>query len=312
MSDLVTSANFKIYAQIDHTDDHALIALLVTAVSADIERWLGRSFSLASYVEYVDGGAMRLILKKYPIVLISSIVDTLSVPLAIKNGDFAGDADDWTLGTGWSFSQNRVTHSAGTAVLSQALDATAAKSYWLQYHVTGCTAGSVTPSIGSTNGTARSADGTFDELIVCTGGSDLLSFTPSNDFDGSIDRVVVRDVDNYLVSQLGYRFDSESGLVFRVLESTSDFYFEDYPSDCSCTGLYWGEGFKRWRVEYTAGYSAVPEDIKLLAYMMIEYLRGQSDPQVLQQSEGDLVTKYNSAIAQRVKRIADAYKDGGF
>lgn len=76
----------------------------------------------------------------------------------------------------------------GTQALEQNVGAAAAKRYRLVFTVKNLTAGSVTPQVGGVNGATRSADGTYSEIILTTGTGNL-KFTPSLDFDGSIDDV---------------------------------------------------------------------------------------------------------------------------
>jgi hypothetical protein len=112
----------------------------------------------------------------------------------VTNGTFATDSD-WTKGTGWTIGSGTATHAAGTAsVLSQDVSPTDLEGYYLTFTVSGRSAGSVTPSIGGTDGTARSTNATFNETIHCGTGDDLLAFTCSSDFDGSIDNVTLYSV----------------------------------------------------------------------------------------------------------------------
>lgn len=139
-------------------------------------------------------------------------------PDMVVNGSFTGNADFWTLGAGWTYGTNIVTHTGGggTATLTPnpALTIVATTMYQVTFTISARTAGSVTVNIGGTNGTARSADGTYTEVIT-TGSTANLIFTPTTDFDGSIDDVVVRYVANW--NCISYGESSAQGVkVFTV------------------------------------------------------------------------------------------------
>lgn len=108
----------------------------------------------------------------------------------VTNGAFGADTD-WTKGTGWTIAAGVAT---ATGAISTALSQSAAITlvegftYTITYTVTR-TAGTVTPSIGGTAGTARSTNATFVETIVA-GSTQLLAFTGAG-FSGTIDNVSV-------------------------------------------------------------------------------------------------------------------------
>lgn len=125
----------------------------------------------------------------------------------VSVGDFASDTV-WTKGTGWSIAAGVATHAAGTGSdLSQTLAGLSTGSYYrLVFDVSGRTAGTVTPSIGGTAGTAISADATAITETIIDGGGGSVSFTASSDFDGSIDNVSVKLVTG--IDSLTVPFDS--------------------------------------------------------------------------------------------------------
>ncbi len=94
----------------------------------------------------------------------------------------------YTAGAGWSNpSAQLATHAAagGTATLSQAGLLAVGRTYKLVTIVSGRTAGSVTP----TGGVAIAVDGTNTQTITATGTA--LTYTPTTDFDGTIDCATV-------------------------------------------------------------------------------------------------------------------------
>lgn len=109
----------------------------------------------------------------------------------VTNGTFASDTG-WTKGTGWTIAAGVAT---ATGAISTALSQTTAitliagYTYTITFTVTAYTAGTITPSLGGTAGTARSSATTFTETIVA-GSTQLLEFNTAG-FTGSIDNVTV-------------------------------------------------------------------------------------------------------------------------
>lgn len=114
----------------------------------------------------------------------------------VTNGDFATDTI-WTKGTGWTIAAGVATHAAGSASdLSQAVAITQDVYYRLEFDVTGRTAGSVTPKVGDTSGTAISADASDIKESIRSGAGTDVTFSATSDFDGSIDNVSLKDIDD--------------------------------------------------------------------------------------------------------------------
>lgn len=114
----------------------------------------------------------------------------------VSNGDFATDTI-WTKGTGWTIGSGTATHGTGTASdLSQAVSITQDVYYRLEFDVSGRTAGSVTPKVGNTSGTAISADTTDEKESIRAGAGTDVTFSATSDFDGSIDNVSLKEIDD--------------------------------------------------------------------------------------------------------------------
>jgi len=140
---------------------------------------------------------------------------------SLANGDFddgSDPLDDWTAGgsalndgvpaNGWTYSNanDNVAHAAagGTTALLQAVaDQTVALQdghlYRVVFTITGMTAGSISAQVGTGGtggaGTARAQNKMWTEDIVCdaTGSADF-ELIPSDDFDGTITSVSVKEV----------------------------------------------------------------------------------------------------------------------
>lgn len=120
-------------------------------------------------------------------------------PDVVLNGNFLGNADGWTLNANWAYDTNKITHTAGSAatvVPNPALSVTTGLLYEVTYTITDYTAGTITASIGGVSGTARSAVGTYTQVITASGNGNL-TFTPSTTFVGSISNISVRFAHNW-------------------------------------------------------------------------------------------------------------------
>lgn len=87
---LTSTANFKSYAGITHTDDDTLIGYLVSRATSAIERYCDRTLRSTSYREQYDGdGTTELLLKEYPITAVNllSVGRTDIVRLTNVNSD---------------------------------------------------------------------------------------------------------------------------------------------------------------------------------------------------------------------------------
>jgi len=115
----------------------------------------------------------------------------------ISNGDFSGGFTDWTAGAGWSISGGGALHTPGsTATLLQAVNVPLIPTppgvgwYYLQFTVSGRTAGSVSVTLeNQTRSTFSANDTMITYFNIATGGAVNFWFTPTTDFDGTIDDV---------------------------------------------------------------------------------------------------------------------------
>ena len=109
----------------------------------------------------------------------------------VVNGAFAADTD-WTKGAGWTIAAGVATSTNSASALSQLGPYVPGRNYVVTFTVSSYVDGTITPSVGGTNGTARGADGTFTETIKC-GATTLLAFTTATAASLNIDNVTVRD-----------------------------------------------------------------------------------------------------------------------
>lgn len=110
----------------------------------------------------------------------------------VNNGDFASGATGWTA-TGWTVGTDATHNTGNTSALTQSITVSSGLEYNVTYTISGRTAGTLTAAIGAVSGSAQSTNTTFVEpLTAAASGSVNLTFTPTTDFDGTIDDVSVQ------------------------------------------------------------------------------------------------------------------------
>jgi hypothetical protein len=118
----------------------------------------------------------------------------------ITNGGFWGSATGWTLGGQWAYTpaSGLVTRTVGgsTDSIDQNTACVQGTTYSVAYTLAGYTgSGSFQVSLGGTAGTARAANGTYRESIVCGATSNApLSISGASTVGGTIDNVSVTEV----------------------------------------------------------------------------------------------------------------------
>ena len=123
--DLTTLDNVKAYLSppLTATTDDALLTRLVTAASAFIQAWLGRTIAQNSYTETRNGvGGTRLFLRNRPVISVASVtVDGVAIAPSSGVGQAGYLFDDSSVYlTGYAFSRGQqnvtVAYTAGYAV----------------------------------------------------------------------------------------------------------------------------------------------------------------------------------------------------
>lgn len=112
----------------------------------------------------------------------------------VTNGDFSSDSD-WTKGTGWTISGGTATHGTGSeSDIEQTVSITEDVYYRVEFDVSNRTAGSLTPKVGGTSGTAVTSNTTDEKETIRAGSGSLLEFTATSDFDGDLDNVSLKEI----------------------------------------------------------------------------------------------------------------------
>lgn len=116
----------------------------------------------------------------------------------ITNGSFTGSAAGWTLGAGWTYGSDKVSFTPGAVTeLKQTIGAAFTVPICRVSFTVGGTIGFVVVSLGraGTNQVYDAGSGavTFDGIAESFPG-EIIIFTPSPDFNGSIDDVSLKEL----------------------------------------------------------------------------------------------------------------------
>lgn len=110
----------------------------------------------------------------------------------VTNGGFDTDSD-WTKQAGWTITGGKAVATATTGSMFQTAVASG-KTYQTTYTISEYSAGTIRIQIGNTNGTTRSANGTYTEILLSAGTGVL--FDGLAEFTGKIDNVIVKEWTN--------------------------------------------------------------------------------------------------------------------
>ncbi len=146
----------------------------------------------------------------------------------IANGGFSTDSI-WTKGTGWDIgaTTSGKAHSDGTQSADSDLTQTpttaieSGQTYFVTFTVSNYSAGNITAVVGNTEGTDRSADGTFTETITAGAGAD---------FDMRADADFVGDIDDVQIAKTSEDFifpHAHQGRMFYIEKDTQAFHYAD-------------------------------------------------------------------------------------
>ncbi len=311
MADLITLQDAKDYIPVAHTDDDTRISAIITGVSSQIRLKTGIQFESSTSNEYIPGGEETLQVSRFPVTQLSEVAVVNESRNVLLNPNFAGDADNWTVGANWAYANGKVTRTADATAttLSQSLEniATAGRSYVLRVTVTGQTAGTLTPSIGDTGGTAISASGATDTRIEATGGTDSIILTPDATFDGAVVLVMLIEITDSIRDPETYQVDLTAGTITTLRPDWDDFWYSEDPS--ASAPPIWPEAPNGYRVAYTGGETSIPDDIAFAAKMWTEHIYNFPNQGTVLTTRGDLTARMAGATPPPVQEILERYGD---
>ncbi len=246
MPDLITNSRARVAlpsAAASGADDTA-INTLITACSKAIVRYCKREFVSQSFDELYSGrGERMLVLRNYPVVSVQSVRYRPVVVLRITNTATGTNQQARAAVTSTGLSLVRVASGvsttstvafAGNATLSAlAAAVTALGNGWSGQVTAGYEPWPSADLYPPIQG-ALNAAGTFAELRMHT------------------------------AELAGYQVDPRRGWLLRALPYSDPELF--HPDD-----LVWPDGVNNFRVQYTAGYATVPEDVQEACAQLVAY-----------------------------------------
>jgi hypothetical protein len=243
--DLITNARAVVNLPSSTAADTATINTLITAASRAITKYCRRDFISASYDELYDGnGGRRLMLRQYPLLSVQSVRYRPVTGLKIINA-LANTPQARVMVTATGLSLVSVTAGVSTTqTVSFAANLTVAA---LQTAINALGGG------WSAQGQGYDAWPSAD--LYCPNGlsgppaplpSTQGALTASGQF---------AEIKLHTYELAGYQLDPRRGWLLRAIPYTDPELL--HPED-----LVWPVGINNFRVQYTAGYATVPEDVQ--------------------------------------------------
>lgn len=235
--------------------DDTAIGYLITACSRAIERYCRRKFTSDTYDElYTGTGQIVLALRNYPIQSVQSLRYREQVVMTVKNTSasvqqarveiLSSGIRLVSVASGVKTTTTAGLTFAGNVTLSALATAIAAVSGWTASVISGFT---LWPSVD----------------LYCANGSTTDPGT--NAGAGALNAAGVNAELRMHTSELsGYQIHNRGGGLYRGNPYTDP--------EVSDTGdLQWPIGVNNFRIQYTAGYTTVPEDIQEACAQLVAY-----------------------------------------
>jgi len=293
--DLITLARAKqnIQSVTDASQD-ALLTTLITSVSDGVEKYCRRDFTSKGYDELYSGtGDHRLMLRQYPVQSVQSVRYRLVTVLKITNTNQA------------------LNQQARVAVTSTGLTLTRTASGVPSTDTSVTWAGN--PTIQSVAAAVSALGNGWSAQTVGdpggTGGPGDYGLWPSADLyvkpsygDGTTSqgalnaRGVFAELRLHTYELSGWQFDARGWLLRAVPYSDPELM---HPED-----LTWPVGLNNFRVQYTAGYSTVPESVQeaCAEWVAIAYYGTIRDPGLASQEvPGSIAQRWANVKTQDLK-----------
>lgn len=258
MADLITLARAKTNIPSAVAADDATIATLITAVSRAVERFCRREFVAAAHDELYSGtGSRRLPLWHYPILSVESVRHRPLPVLRIRNQNLASNQ------------QARVSVTAGGLTLVRV--ASGVKT--TDTSVTFAANGTVQALANAVNALGNGWEAEASGEHAAWPSADLRSPQGALDARGRFAELIL-----HTAELAGYQIDDRRGWLIRVPPWTD-------PEPVAADDGVWPAGVNNIRVQYTAGYAVVPEDVQEAAAEWVAMLFWQTrrDPGLKQE-----------------------------
>jgi hypothetical protein len=253
------------------TNQDSLLGVLITAVSDAIEKYCRRYFVAANYDELYNGtGDRRLLLRQYPIQSVQSVRYRPVTVLKITNTSPANQ-------------QARVAVSSTGLLLTgvaSGVKTTVSSVTWANYPTLQSVANAVS-ALG--NGWNAQVVGSPTGDYGLWPSADL--YVPPSYGDGAQSQGALTcvagafaELKMHTLELAGYQFDPRGWLLRAIPYSDPELL---HPED-----LVWPTGINNFRVQYTAGYTTIPESVQEACARWVAriYYLTTRDPSLLAQA----------------------------
>jgi hypothetical protein len=253
MSNLITNARARLAIPTANptggsADDNAIDAL-ISAASAQIQNFCQRTFGSTAYDELYSGTAGRiLMLKNFPIVSVQSVRFRPTAVLKIRNIDTAANQRARV----WLDSANLYCQETASAAITLHTLAFA------DYPTLGAMATQINSSLAASGWEAQTSAG-YENWPT----TDL--YPPIQGAQNAAG--VFCDLRMHTEELTGFQIDPLRGYLMRSIVSTDPDFVLPYDP-------IWPRGLLNFRVQYTAGFATVPDDVQeACAQLVAAYFR---------------------------------------
>ncbi len=230
--------------------DYATISTLITAASRVIARACQREFVINAYDELYNGnGQRRLLLRRYPILSVQSVrYRPVTVVRIINSNNLSGtpQARVEVLNTGIRLT----TITAGVAnQLTGGLD-------WVTCPTIGLLVAAINAAGSGWSAQTQGYDAWPSADLYCPNGQSPATGGPIPSGQGALTAAgQFAELKLHTYELAGWQMDQRQGWLLRAIPYTDPELL--HPED-----LVWPTGINNFRVQYTAGYLSVPEDVQ--------------------------------------------------
>jgi len=200
------------------------ISLRTTALGTVVET-ITTSQQTGNLTHYFTSSSTQNILLQFTLRdTIKGSIDNISVKQVDPN-------DRFTLGTGFSFGDEKMIATEATGNLLQTNVFTIGKTYKITFTINEVTAGNgVRVLCGTTNGTVRTTAGTYSQILTCAGSAHLF-VDPNISFTGSISNLMAEE-QKYVATNLKLNSIPYSSSNLRNYYRMGDGILDTHPLIC--------------------------------------------------------------------------------
>jgi hypothetical protein len=268
MSDLIDLDLARQHIPTSQDADEPAISTLISSASRAVQKYCRRDFVSTSYDELYNGrGDRRLVLRQYPLLSVQSVRYRPVTVLKIQN-NLANTPIARVAVTSTGLTLTWVT--AGVTTTNTSIS-------WASYPTVVAVQNAVA-ALG--NGWSASGQG-YDQYpsadIYCPNGVAATGALPQS--QGALTAAgQFAELKLHTYELAGYQLDQRRGWLLRAIPYTDPELL--HPED-----LIWPVGINNFRVQYTAGYATVPEDVQEATAELVASLFVQRGRDLTLQSE---------------------------